>query len=349
VRSGRLTSGAEIQATIYDNLRTGLLVAPAANVARMAALALAVVLAAFAVWKGTSWRTVLASAAAIAGIVAGSYLLLASAQFYLSPIGPAAAFILVAAGQGARDYAAERQLRQWITRAFSQYLSPALVERLASDPSQLKLGGERRVLSILFADVRGFTTIAEGMKHDPHRLTTLVNRLLDPLSRVVLEEGGTIDKYVGDCLMAFWNAPLDEPDHAVKAVTAALRMQESMATLNDELAREAEPGEEPIRLGIGIGINTGEAIVGNMGSDIRFDYSAIGDAVNLASRLEGKTRDYDVSIIIGPETARAVSSRFDVVEIDRIAVKGRAEIVPIYTVETLRPHLTPALIAVDAN
>jgi adenylate cyclase len=332
LRSGRLTSGAEIQATMYDNLRAGLLIAPAGNAARMAALLLAVLLSAAAVRRGSGWRTVLAGGLAIVAAVLGSYALIELERFHISPVGPAVAFVLVAAGQGARDYAAERRLRREITRAFSQYLSPVLVERLASDPSLLKLGGERRVLSILFTDVRGFTTIAESMKDDPERLTALVNRLLDPLSRVVLEEGGTIDKYIGDCLMAFWNAPLDEPDHAAKAVRAALRMQEVMAKLNGELALEARPGEEPIRLGIGIGINTGEAIVGNMGSDIRFDYSAIGDAVNLASRLEAKTRDYDVPIIIGPETARLVADRFAVAEIDRITVKGRSAIVPIYSV-----------------
>jgi adenylate cyclase len=342
VRSGRLTSGAELQATMFDNLRTGLLVAPAGDAARLTALMLAALCAAFAVWRGTGWRTVAVGVVAVSVILAASYALLGIARFYLPPIGPALTFVFVAAGQGARDYAAERRLRQGIIQAFSQYLSPVLVERLASDPSQLKLGGERRTLSILFTDIRGFTTVAESMKDDPERLTTLVNRLLDPLSRIVLEESGTIDKYIGDCLMAFWNAPLDEPDHAGKAVTAALRMREAMEALNRELAAEAKPGEKPVRLGIGIGINTGECIVGNMGSALRFDYSAIGDAVNLASRLEGKTREYNVPIIIGPETARLIAGRFEINELDRIAVKGRIEIVPIYAVEALAARKTEA-------
>ncbi|MCV0395623.1 MAG: adenylate/guanylate cyclase domain-containing protein [Rhizobiaceae bacterium] len=332
LRSGRLTSGAEIQATMFDNLRAGLLVTPAGDATRLAALVLAVFLAALAVRRGTGWRSVAVGLAAVVASAFGSYALLDLARIYLSPVGPALAFVLVAAGQGARDYAAERRLRRGITRAFSQYLSPVLVERLASDPSLLRLGGERRTLTILFTDVRGFTTVAEKMKDEPERLTTLINRLLDPLSRIVLEEGGTIDKYIGDCLMAFWNAPLDEPDHAAKAVRSALRMREAMAALNCELASEARSREEPLRLDIGIGINTGECIVGNMGSDLRFDYSAIGDAVNLASRLEGKTRDYDIPIIIGPETARLIADRFEITEIDRIAVKGRSEIVPIYAV-----------------
>lgn len=330
--SGRLTSGAELQATMFDNLRTGLLIAPASEALRLAVIVLAALLAAITVWRGTGWRTVVAAVAATLAIAAGSWMLLAEARLYVAPVGPALAFALVAAGQGARDYAAERRQRREITRAFRQYLSPVLVERLASDPGLLRLGGERRTLSILFTDVRGFTTIAEGMKDDPERLTTLVNRLLNPLSRVVLEHGGTIDKYIGDCVMAFWNAPLDEPDHAARAVQAALAMVDALAALNSELAAETKPGEAPVVLGIGIGINTGECIVGNMGSDLRFDYSAIGDAVNLASRLEGKTRDYDVPIIIGPETARLIAGRFVVTELDRVAVKGRDEMLQIYAV-----------------
>jgi adenylate cyclase len=241
--------------------------------------------------------------------------------------------VLVGAAQAAWDYASESRQRREIVRAFSQYLSPVLVERLASDPSQLKLGGEKRTLSILFADVRGFTTIAEKLNDDPERLTGLINRLLDPLSRIVLEEGGTIDKYIGDCIMAFWNAPMDEPDHAAKAVRAGLRMQEAIDRLNEELEGETIGEGEPLRLGIGVGVNTGECVVGNMGSQMRFDYSAIGDAVNLTSRLEGKTRDYDAPVIIGPETARRVAARFNVRELDRIAVKGRSEATPIFGVE----------------
>jgi adenylate cyclase len=330
--SGRLTSGAEIQATMIDNLRTGLQVTPAGSAARVLALAAAGLLAGLVVWRGTGWPTLVGGAAAVLALVAASFALLELANVYLPPVGPALAFILVAAGQGARDYAAERRQRREITRAFSQYLSPVLVERLANDPAQLKLGGEKRTLTILFTDVRGFTTIAEGMKDDPERLTGLVNRLLNPLSRIVLEEGGTIDKYIGDCLMAFWNAPLDEPDHAARAVSAGLRMLDALDALNRELAGETKAGERPIALGIGIGINTGECVVGNMGSDLRFDYSAIGDAVNLASRLEGKTRDYDVPIIIGPQTARLIAGRFVVAPIGETAVKGRNEVVAMFTV-----------------
>lgn len=145
------------------------------------------------------------------------------------------------------------------------------------------------------------------MKDDPERLTTLVNRLLTPLSDAVLKQGGTIDKYIGDCLMAFWNAPLDDPDHAVHAVRAALDMLAALARVNEELETEAKRERRPAQtLRIGIGINTGECVVGNMGSHQRFDYSALGDAVNLASRLEGASKDYGISLLLGEETARLV-------------------------------------------
>ncbi|MEO4001483.1 adenylate/guanylate cyclase domain-containing protein [Mesorhizobium sp. CAU 1732] len=335
--TGRLVAGAEIQATLYDNLRPGVLIQPAPEPIRLLGVVVAIALAAFAVWRGSGRKTLVIGLGALALLVTGSFLLLHGARFYMPPVAPALAFILVASAQSAWDYAAESRQRREIVRAFSQYLSPILVDRLASDPTQLKLGGERRTLSVLFADVRGFTTLAERMKDDPERLTNIVNRLLDPLSRIVLEEGGTIDKYIGDCIMAFWNAPLDEPDHAAKAVAAGLRMEGVLVALNEELAAEAQPGDDVIRLGIGVGINTGDCIVGNMGSRLRFDYSALGDAVNLAARLESKTRDYGVPVIVGPETAGLVAGRFALTELDRIAVKGRSEATPIYAVGALSP------------
>jgi adenylate cyclase len=332
-RTGRLVSGAEVQATIYDNLAAKLFVRPAPTAAGIAATALAVLLAGLAVWRRTGWRTIAAAVFAIVAFGAGSFVLLRFGRIYLPPLSPSLAFVAVAAAQGARDYAAERRLRQNITRAFSQYLSPVLVERLARDPSKLKLGGEKRKLTILFCDVRGFTTISERMKDDPERLTLLINRLLNPLSDVVMKAGGTIDKYIGDCIMAFWNAPLDNLEHAPHAVGAALEMIRALDPLNAELAAEAaEKGEAPLELRIGIGINTGDCVVGNMGSDRRFDYSVLGDAVNLASRLEGQTKNYDVPLLLGSETARLAAGHFTVVELDRTLVKGKSEVATVSTV-----------------
>ena len=332
-RTGRLTSGAEIQATVHDNLAAGLFATPVPPAGGIAATALAGLVAALVVWRRTGWRTIAATILALAAFIAGSFLLLRFGRIYMPPLSPALAFVTVAATQGARDYAAERRLRQDITRAFSQYLSPVLVERLANDPSKLRLGGEKRTLTVLFCDVRGFTTISERMKDDPERLTALVNRLLNPLSDVIMKAGGTIDKYIGDCIMAFWNAPLDDPDHAVHAVEAGLAMVRALDPLNAELAAEAaEKGETPLELRIGIGLNTGDCVVGNMGSDRRFDYSVLGDAVNLASRLEGETKNYDVPLLLGNETARLAASRFTIVELDRTLVKGKHEVATVSTI-----------------
>ncbi len=332
VRNGRLVAGAEVQATILDNLRQQSFVRDAGWAQRLAVVLLAVLLAAVLVWKNTGWKTLGAVAAALILLALGSYLCLSLARLFLSPLAGSLALAGVATGQATVDYAQERRSRRQITRAFSQYLAPALVEQLARDPEKLRLGGEKRVLTILFCDVRGFTTISEQLKDDPEHLTALINRLLTPLSDIVLLHRGTIDKYIGDCLMAFWNAPLDDPDHAVHAVSAALDMLKTMDGLNEDLRAEAAAADRryfPLR--IGIGINTGDCVVGNMGSTSRFDYSALGDAVNLAARLEGASKIYGVSLLLGEETARAVSDRHAVLELDRITVKGRAAVSPVFT------------------
>ncbi len=171
----------------------------------------------------------------------------------------------------------------------------------------------------------------------------MINRLLNPLSDVVMKAGGTIDKYIGDCIMAFWNAPLDNLEHAPHAVGAALEMIRALDPLNAELAAEAaEKGEAPLELRIGIGINTGDCVVGNMGSDRRFDYSVLGDAVNLASRLEGQTKNYDVPLLLGSETARLAAGHFTVVELDRTLVKGKSEVA---TVSTVVPPVSETVLA----
>lgn len=338
-RTGTLVSGAEIQATAYDNLAARLFIHPAPVWAIFAAALGSTALAAMMAWRSTSWRTFVAAFAGVVGIALASFILLRIGRLYIPPTAPALAFAVVSLAQGARDFAAERRLRREITRAFSQYLSPELVRQLTLDPEKLKLGGERRTLSILFCDVRGFTSISEQMKDSPERLTALVNRLLNPLSDAVVNAGGTIDKYIGDCIMAFWNAPLDDPDHATHAVQAALGMLVALDTLNAELAREAaDLGEEPIALKIGVGINTGDCVVGNMGSEKRFDYSALGDAVNLASRLEGQTKSYGVSILLGAETARLAAKSMSVIELDRVAVKGKSELATVSTVLTVPPE-----------
>jgi adenylate cyclase len=250
-------------------------------------------------------------------------------------------------------YASEEASRRRVRTAFAHYLSPAMVEKLAEDPSQLRLGGETRPMSILFCDVRGFTSISEGFKNDPEGLTGLINKLLTPLTAIILDRRGTVDKYMGDCIMAFWNAPLDDPDHARHACFAALEMQAAMAPLNERLAAEAAAGGRThVPLAIGIGINSGEVVVGNMGSDQRFDYSVLGDDVNLASRLEGQSKVYGVGIVVGERTGAAAAD-LALLELDLIRVKGKREAARIFTVvgdETTRTgNAFPGLAEVHAR
>jgi adenylate cyclase len=229
------------------------------------------------------------------------------------------------------NYFREERQRRQIRSAFGHYLSPEFVEELARNPQRLELGGETKELTILFSDVRNFTTISESYKSNPQGLTQLMNRLLGPLSDAVVDNRGTIDKYIGDSIMAFWNAPLDDAGHPAHACTTALEMQAAMGRLNAERRAEAHDGDEPpAELAIGIGINTGETMVGNMGSEARFNYTVLGDTVNLASRLEGQTKIYGVPIILGSRTNELVEDRFATVALDVVRVKGKAHAEPIF-------------------
>ena len=218
--------------------------------------------------------------------------------------------------------------RRKVRNAFSQYMSPVMVEKLAQSNKSLKLGGERREMTFLFSDIRGFTAISEKYKDDPESLTVLINSILTVLSDEVLDQDGTIDKYMGDCIMAFWNAPSEDPFHREKSIEAAFKMSEALNKLNESLDRKGEN-----KLSIGIGINSGECIVGNMGSEKRFDYTVLGDAVNLASRLEGQSGNYGMQIILGEETIKKISKdAYLQFELDLISVKGKSEPTSIFTV-----------------
>jgi adenylate cyclase len=216
-----------------------------------------------------------------------------------------------------------------IKKQFEHYLAPEIVKKLQKNPDMLKLGGDTQELSILFSDIRGFTTISEQFKDNPQNLTNLINRYLTPMTYLVMESGGTIDKYIGDALMAFWNAPIegDKISHRVRSIETSLKMFDKLEELNEELRKEGKK-----ELAIGVGINTGNVVVGNMGSDQRFDYTCLGDAVNLSARLEGQTKSYGVKILLGHETIKHVEDKFKFIELDKIAVKGKKEGVHIYTV-----------------
>ncbi len=217
---------------------------------------------------------------------------------------------------------AERDRRE-IRGAFGLYLSPDVVEQLARNPDLLKLGGEMREITVMFTDVRGFTTISE--QFDPPGLTRFMNRFLTPMTDLILGNHGTIDKYMGDAIMAFWNAPLPVDGHAARACETALAMQARLRALNEEWKAEAEAeGRSHIPVAIGVGLNTGRASVGNFGSSQRFTYSCLGDEVNLASRLEGQCKTYGVGIIIGDNT-HALVADYASIELDLVMVKGKTE------------------------
>lgn len=233
-----------------------------------------------------------------------------------------------------RNLVVERKGRQ-LKKAFSNYVSPDLVKEIEKHPDKLVLGGEERQLSILFSDIRGFTTVSESLT--PPELVTLLNEYLTPMTRIVLEEKGTLDKFIGDAVMALFNAPLDVPDHGVRACTAAVKMLDELKRLN---AGFAERGMHT--LDIGIGINTGPAVVGNMGADIRFDYTAIGDAVNLASRLEGLNKYYGSHILVSEDTRREVPDGLFVFrEVDRVKVKGKHLPVVMYELMVTNQEILP--------
>ena len=231
------------------------------------------------------------------------------------------------------NYVKEQAQRRQIRSAFGQYLSPALVEQLAQAPEKLVLGGEQRDMTIMFSDVRGFTTISEMYKSDPQGLTSLMNRFLTPLTNAIIDRKGTIDKYMGDAIMAFWNAPLTDATHEINACEAALDMQDRIKQLNQIREQESQiSGKAFFPLNVGVGLNTGQCVVGNMGSDLRFDYSVLGDSVNLASRLEGQSKTYGLPIIAGSKTALAAKDKFAILEIDFITVKGKKEPEVVYTI-----------------
>mgnify|MGYP003334482479 CR=1 FL=1 len=221
------------------------------------------------------------------------------------------------------------ELRQklQIKKQFGTYLSPAMVEKLQKNPELLVLGGESRELSIMFTDVRGFTTISEHYGKDVQGLTKIMNRYMTAMTAKILQNEGTLDKYIGDAQMAFWNAPLDDADHAKHAVKTGLEMLNDLDKFNEEITKEGIPA-----FGMGLGINTDTVVVGNMGSTQRFDYTCLGDGVNLASRLEGQSKPYGVKLVLGTRTAELVQDEYPVVELDCIAVKGKKEGVKIFTI-----------------
>jgi adenylate cyclase len=258
-------------------------------------------------------------------IIGSSYYFFKAKLFLVDPISPLIISLGVYVAVTFFNFLFTELERSRVRGAFAQYLSPEMVSRLAESSESLVLGGERKEMTFLFSDIRGFTKISEQYKDDPEALTQLINQLLTVLSNAILEHGGTIDKYMGDCIMAFWNAPTDQPDHRHLAIKAAHSMNQAL----DEFNSHTEEGLD-FKLEIGIGINSGNCIVGNMGSDKRFDYTVLGDAVNLASRLESQSSNYGLHMIMG-ENTYLEDSELTIIEIDKIAVKGKSSAETIYT------------------
>jgi adenylate cyclase len=261
------------------------------------------------------------------GSILGSMYLYKEYLFLFDATAFSIGLLVVAMHAYVSKFITEFLLKQQIKKQFSSYLSPDLVAKLIKDPSLLKLGGEEKELSIMFTDVRGFTSISEHYGKDVQGLTKIMNRYMTAMTRKILENNGTLDKYIGDAQMAFWNAPLDETVHCKESAKAALEMLEDLKVFNEEITKEGIPA-----FGMGIGINTGVVVVGNMGSEQRFDYTCLGDAVNLAARLEGQSKNYGVLIVLGPVTAERLGDEFFTLELDCIAVKGKKEGVNIFTV-----------------
>lgn len=321
--------GVEIHAQVIENILTkSFLLRP--NYALGMELVFISVIGLLMIWLLPKVGAILSAITAVivlGGFSAGTLWAFFYERTLIDGIFPVVALGLLFMVLATADYIREEMEKRQIRGAFGQYLSPALVSQLAENPEMLSLGGETIELTVLFTDIRGFTGISESYKQNPQGLTRLMNRFLNTLSEPILSKSGTIDKYMGDAIMAFWNAPISTEGHAEKACLSALKMIKNLNALNE--ARKGEwdesSGKPFLEFKIGIGINTGDCVVGNMGSDLRFDYTALGDTVNLASRLEGQSKYYGVEVILGDKTAVAVEGKLATMELDLIQVKGKTE------------------------
>ena len=314
--------GVEVHATFLDNLLADDFMRPAPAAASIAlALILALAAGLLGRMSRTGWQTTLTFALLPIPFAVGAA---AYAGGFWLPVAPATVGVALAlVSATVLNYALEGRQKRFIKSAFRQYLSPAVIDRLVQNPESLKLGGELRELSIHFSDLKGFTTISESLA--PDKLTALLNEYLTAMSDIIMEEGGTVDKYEGDAVIAFWNAPLDLPDHANCAVRAALRCQQKLSELRPVL--KAKYGHE---LHCRIGINTGKVVIGNMGSHQRFNYTFLGDAGNLASRLEGINKQFGTAVMISEFTRRQLGDEFVAREIARVRVVGKSEPVCVF-------------------
>lgn len=314
-----LTDGVELHATLAHNLVHDGVLRDSGGVADLAALAfiaLAAVMLQLHVVRRRAWLPI---AGAVAILLV--WMLLVQLAFerrgvVIELVAPVLTVVAVTAVGAAVAAATEGREKARLRSAFARYVSRSLVERILTNPEAAQLGGKRKELTVLFSDIRGFSRIAEGLP--PERLAEFMNQYLTPMTELVLDHDGTLDKYIGDAVMAWWNAPLDVPDHAARACTTALAMVDALRPLNQRWRSEGLP-----QVQIGVGINTGAMSVGNMGSEKRLDFTVLGDAVNLGARFEALTKEYGVDILVGEATRQAAGSAFVFRELDRVRVVGK--------------------------
>ncbi len=323
-----LHPGVEIQATVLDNLLRNDFIRPAPVGMAAAAILLLALLAGLGVVAADQFRQTFLAFALFIPLPVAAGLAAYRGGWWWPVVGPEAAALLGLVAGVYFNYLTEGRQRRFIKTAFRHYLSPEVIERILKDPSSLKLGGERRELTILFSDLEGFTSISEGL--DPAELTHLLNDYLSDMTDIILDEGGTLDKYEGDAIIAFWNAPLDQSDHALRAVRAALKCQARLTERRAEF-KERTGAELRARLGL----HTGVVVVGNMGSHRRFDYTVLGDAANLASRLEGANKVFGTYLMVSEDTWNQLNGEIAGRELGRLRVVGRRT--PVRVFEPLGP------------
>ena len=323
----------QVQASALQTLMDGISISRPvwADIAEIFGILFISILIIFAIYKFSAVVSLSIIIPAILGMCYTAYYLWVDAKVLLDISYPLLTYVLIFCSASFNNFYIQFKLRQQVRKQFETYLDPRQVALLQKNPEMLKLGGDRREMSFLFMDIVGFTPISEFYKNkdDPEGLVELVNEFLDAMSQIILSNGGTIDKYMGDCIMAFWNAPLPCTNHADMAVKSAIEIEEKTNELKDLYKARGLPD-----INVGTGVNTGDCIVGNMGSKSRFDYSVIGDAVNLAARLEATAARHeylDYKTIVSSYTVEQLSPEYDVTEIGNIKVKGKEELIKIYS------------------
>ena len=314
-------SGVEIHANVIDTLARGDRIVPVPRAASLVGMAIAALAAAGLAARLRVVRAFVAVALIWVAVAAGTLVAFIAGHVWFQPIGMMLALVLGYGATVVDNYVREQRER----RRLSQFFSPAVLNEIVRHRADVSLGSRRRLVTVLFSDIRGFTSISE--KVEPEQVAEMLREYLTEMTEVVFRHGGTVDKYIGDCIMALYNAPFEDADHAAKAILTGLEFQER--TLAVSARWEAKLG---VQIRNGVGINTGEAVVGTMGSQQRLEYTAIGDTVNLAARLESLTKDYGSGIIVSETTAEAVKGRFFTRELGAVPVKGKALPVKIFAV-----------------